>query len=217
MNKLLTLYLFDKKQDTALVLLGLQSIALMLLRVKLTHDMYLLFLIWNLFLAYVPYFLSSKIKTTVPNTFSFYIILLSWLLFLPNTFYLITDFVHLHHINSRQYVFDIVLLSSFTLAGFYAGLLSLTDIHQVLQMKYSTKNCWLIIILIIYLSAFGIYLGRMLRFNSWDVLSCPVSLIYHSSKSMFNSETVLFTVALGTFLLLIYGGFFALLNKIKSW
>ncbi|WP_162128467.1 DUF1361 domain-containing protein [Flavobacterium phycosphaerae] len=194
-------------------------IALILLRVKLTHEIYLLFLIWNLFLAYIPCLLSSKIKTTVPNTLSFYLILLSWLLFLPNTFYLITDFIHLRHINSQQYTFDIVLLSSFTIAGFYAGLLSLKDIHLLLQMKYNRQKCWSIISCIIYLSAFAIYLGRILRFNSWDILSNPISLLYYSSKSIFNFDTVLFTITFGSFLWLVYNIFFYLTNKtiIKSW
>jgi len=219
MNKILTLYVLDKKQNSGLVLLGLLSVALLLLRVKLTHDIYLLFLIWNLFLGYIPYGISTKIKKTIPTTPLFYVLLVIWLLFLPNAFYLITDFVHLHHYNRAQFAFDALLLTSFTVAGFYAGILSLWDIHQLLRMKYTYKTSKLLIVLIIYLSAYGIYLGRILRFNSWDLLSHPLRLFYHSSKSLLQYETLVFTIALGTFMTAVYFLSYTFLNKrpLSSW
>jgi uncharacterized membrane protein len=218
MNKILTVYLLEKKQNSILILLALVSLGLLLLRVKFTQEIYLLFLIWNLFLAYIPYFLSYNIKTVVPGTFSFYFIGITWLLFLPNSFYLITDFIHVHHFNNYQYLFDILLLTSFTIAGFYSGVLSLFDIHFLLQMKYSLKKSWLQIGVIIYLSAFGIYLGRILRFNSWDIIRHPFTLFYHSWKSIQNSETLLFSLALGTLIFIIYFISYSYNNKkIKSW
>lgn len=204
MNKILTIYFFDKKQNSNLIALALISVALMLLRVKLTHDIYLLFLIWNLFLGYIPYMLSSKIKTTVPGTFTFYAILLGWLLFLPNSFYLLTDFVHLHHNSRLQYVFDAVTLTFFTIAGFYAGIVSLFDFHSLMEMKYEPAKCRLLVVGVCYLSSFGIYLGRILRFNSWDILSHPIDLFQNVIQSILNAETYVFTVILGTFILLIY-------------
>lgn len=213
MNRLITIYLFDKKQNSNLVLLALLSLTLLLLRVKFTQEIYLLFLIWNLFLGYIPYFLSSKIKTTIPGTFIFYVMLLGWLLFLPNAFYLITDFVHLHHVNRVQFAFDFIVLSSFTVAGFYSGILSLFDIHFLLQMKYTTKISRLLIISIIYLSAFGIYLGRILRFNSWDILYNPIELFCSILDSISYVETNLFTIILGTFILIIYHLSYSFINK----
>ncbi|MGL2963763.1 DUF1361 domain-containing protein [Flavobacterium sp. RSB2_4_14] len=213
MNKIVTIYFLNKKQNSVLILLALLSLTLILLRVKITHDIYLLFLIWNLFLGYAPYFLSSKIRTTIPGTFLFYLLLITWLLFLPNAFYLITDFVHLHHTNAILYIFDIVLLSCFTIAGFYSGILSLFDIHFLLQMKYSSKIARLLIVIIIYLSAFGIYLGRILRFNSWDVLHNPFDLFNSMLKSISYFNTNLFTITLGTFILIIYSFSYSLINK----
>lgn len=213
MNKILTIYFLNKKQNPVLILLAIVSLTLILLRVKITQEVYLLFLIWNLFLAYIPYFLSSEIKNIVPGTFTFYSVLLIWLLFLPNSFYLITDFVHLHHVTKFQFVFDAILLSCFTVAGFYSGILSLFTIQFLLQMKYTVKKSWLLIGTIVYLSAFGIYLGRILRFNSWDILRHPFSLFSNSYKSIQNSETLLFTIVLGTFILLSYRLAHSLLNK----
>lgn len=213
MNKILTIYFLNKKQNPVLILLAIVSLTLILLRVKITQEVYLLFLIWNLFLAYIPYFLSSEIKNIVPGTFTFYSVLLIWLLFLPNSFYLITDFVHLHHVTKFQFVFDAILLSCFTVAGFYSGILSLFTIQFLLQVKYTVKKSWLLIGTIVYLSAFGIYLGRILRFNSWDILRHPFSLFSNSCKSIQNSETLLFTIVLGTFILLSYRLAHSLLNK----
>ena len=213
MNKILTIYFFNKKQNSVLVLLGLQSLLLMLLRVKITHDIYLLFLIWNLFLGYIPYFLSSKLKTAIPGYFSFYLLFLGWILFLPNAFYLITDFVHLHYSSRFQFLFDALLLTSFTIAGFYAGIASLYHIHRLLEMKYTAKKSNCIVIIICYLSSFGVYLGRILRFNSWDILSNPIELFNSIFKSIFYFETIVFTITLGTFIVFIYKLSYSLLNK----
>ena len=68
MNKIVTLYILNRKQDTAVWLASLVAITLLLLRVKITHSMYLLFLIWNLFLAIVPYLLSSSIHSNFFNS-----------------------------------------------------------------------------------------------------------------------------------------------------
>ena len=218
MNKILTIHFLDKKQNPVLILLALLSVTLLLLRVKITHDIYLLFLIWNLFLGYFPYFLSSKIKSTIPGTFRFYFLFIGWLLFIPNSFYLITDFVHLHYGNKFQYLFDAILLTSFTIAGFYAGCTSLFHIHKLLEMKYSEAKSKLIIVAICYLASFGIYLGRIMRFNSWDILSHPFILLSNSFKSIQNLETIVFTIVLGTFILGFYSLSHSLQNKkIKSW
>ncbi|MCF6133214.1 DUF1361 domain-containing protein [Flavobacterium wongokense] len=205
MNKILSIYLFNKKQNPYLIVLGVLSITLMLLRVKITQDMYLLFLIWNLFLGYIPYFLSSEIKTTVPGTYKFYLLFLGWLLFLPNAFYLLTDFVHLHHNSDLQYLFDALLLACFSIAGFYAGISSMLHIHGLLEMKYSVKKCWRIIATLCYLSSFGVYLGRILRFNSWDIVSSPIDLFFNILKSIESLHAYEFTFLFGTFILIVYG------------
>ena len=205
MNKILTIYFLDKKQNSSLVILGLISITLMLLRVKITHDIYLLFLIWNLLLGYIPYFLSSEIKITVPGNFKFYLLFLGWLLFLPNSFYLLTDFKHLHHNSDLQYVFDALLLACFSIAGFYAGISSMLHIHELLEMKYSAVISRRLIVIFCYLSGFGVYLGRILRFNSWDILSNPLDLSSNILNSIQSFHTYDFTFYFGSFILIVYG------------
>lgn len=207
MNKIITIYVLNRKQDTAVWLASLIAITLLLLRVKITHSMYLLFLIWNLFLAIVPYFLSSSIHSNffekgkkIQNN----IYALVWLLFIPNTFYILTDFTHLHFKNTFQFGLDMLILSSFSFAGFYVGLHSLHHIHQLTIAKFGNKKGNLFILTISFLSAFGIYLGRVLRFNSWDIITNPIELAYRSLYALFNFETIIYTLQLGIIILVSY-------------
>jgi uncharacterized membrane protein len=204
MNKILTIYLFNRKQNPNLILLGVISIFLMLLRVKLTYEMYLLFLIWNLFLGYVPYFMSSQLKSTVPGTYKFYLLLIGWLLFIPNSFYLLTDFVHLHHHSDLQYLFDALLLTFFSIAGFYDGITSMLQIQGLLEMKYSSQKSRYLMTALCYLSSFGVYLGRILRFNSWDIVSNPIKLFSNILSSLQHFQTYEFVIRFGTFILIVY-------------
>lgn len=207
MNKLITIYILNRKQDTAVWLASLVAITLLLLRVKITHNIYLMFLIWNLFLAIIPYFLSSSIHNNffdkskkIQNS----VYALMWLLFIPNTFYILTDFTHLHFENTFQFGLDMLILLSFSFAGFYIGLLSLQHIHQLTMAKYGNKTGNLFIVIICFLSAFGIYLGRVLRFNSWDIVSKPMKLAHKSIYALFSFETILYTLQLGTIILISY-------------
>lgn len=201
MNNLITIYILNKKQNSNLVVLSLLSITLLLLRVKYTHSFYLLFLIWNLVLAGIPYFISFKIKNDFSikkSNFKNLIYLGIWLLFIPNTFYLITDFVHLYHEHLIQFAFDFTLLFSFTSVGFYFGILSVHNLYKLIQSNYSNRISNGFIVTICYLCAFGIYIGRILRFNSWDIISNPISLFQSVFDSLFQTETIVFTIALGT-------------------
>lgn len=207
MNKLITIYILNRKQDTAVWLASLVAITLLLLRVKITHSMHLLFLIWNLFLAIVPYFLSSNIHNNffdkskkIQNS----VYALMWLLFIPNTFYILTDFTHLHFKNTFQFGLDMLILLSFSFAGFYIGLLSLQHIHQLTMAKYGNKTGNLFIVIISFLSAFGIYLGRVLRFNSWDIVTKPLKLAHNSIYALFSFETIMYTLQLGIIILISY-------------
>lgn len=206
MNNLFSLYVLNKKQNNYLIFSSIIAVALLLIRVKITHSFFLLFLIWNLILAVIPYLLSNYIKIDLSlkkYNFKNLLYIICWLLFLPNTFYLITDFVHLHHQNLIQYCFDFLLFSSFTIAGFYFGILSIFSILQQIQFFYTSKAVYLFTISISYLCAFGIYIGRVLRFNSWDIISYPFHLIESIYNCLFETETWIFTLGLGTLITIV--------------
>lgn len=207
MNKIITIYILNRKQDTAVWLVSVLAITLLLLRVKITNSTYLLFLIWNLFLAFIPYFLSSSIyknffNTTKKSQNSFFGLV--WLLFIPNCFYILTDFTHLHFKTTFQFSLDMLIISGFSFVGFYVGLLSIHTIHQLVIAKYGNTKGNIFILIISFLSAFGIYLGRVLRFNSWDIISKPIQLAYTSIYALFSLETIIYTLQLGTIILISY-------------
>jgi uncharacterized membrane protein len=207
MNKIITIYILNRKQDTAVWLVSVLAITLLLLRVKITNSTYLLFLIWNLFLAFIPYFISSSIfknffnksKKTQNSLYG-----LVWLLFIPNSFYILTDFTHLHFKTTFQFSLDMLIISGFSFVGFYVGLLSIHTMRQLVIAKYGNTKGNIFILTISFLSAFGIFLGRVLRFNSWDIISKPIQLASTSINALFSLETIIYTLQLGTIILISY-------------
>jgi uncharacterized membrane protein len=138
-----------------------------------------LFLIWNLFLAWVPYWISlvlerssRRFKSSILTGF----LLLSWLLFFPNAPYILTDFLHLRNRAPIPYWYDLMLLASFAWTGLILGLLSLYEVQLFLRKRVGNWLSWFVAVTAIFLCGFGIYLGRFLRWNSWDVLTKPTTL-----------------------------------------
>lgn len=139
-----------------------------------------IFLIWNLFLAWVPYFAAlrfSTLQSRGSGWFAGAICFCIWLLFLPNAPYIITDFLHLRHKPPIPLWYDLTLLFAFASTGLLLGLLSLRIIHQALRRQFSKGFAWGIVLISIALSGFGIWLGRFQRWNSWDVITRPDSLL----------------------------------------
>lgn len=206
--KKLTYYLSTRKKE-AVVLITLSAFCLLLLliRAKVTQSVFFFFLVWNLVLGAVPYLISSVLATTISLQEKKGLrigLLLLWLLFFPNSFYIITDFFHLNKFQTVPIWYDLIVVSSFAITGFLFGLYSLLTIEKILTLHYSKKISQFLIFFILYLTAFGIYLGRFLRFNSWDILTNPIQLVFSCCESLFIREVQHFTLGFGTFLLLIY-------------
>ena len=183
------------------------SLALILIRVKMTHQITYMFLIWNLFLAAIP-FLISQVLLHHENYKKSKIVTLCllgiWLLFLPNAPYLITDFLHLNHINDQLFWFDVALLIAFSVSGIIFCIHSLLHVHQIIQQLWSTKIATYAIIICSFLSGFGVYLGRYLRFNTWDILSNPTHLIISMIHSLSLSKTWIITFSFGWLLTVLF-------------
>lgn len=99
-----------------------------------------------------------------------------WLLFLPNSFYIVTDFIHLPEVARVDMVQDVVMLMQFSVVGLAAGFTSLYMMHTMLLKRLGTKRAMAAAIGVLYLCSFAIYLGRVLRWNSWDVVLHPFSI-----------------------------------------
>lgn len=137
------------------------------------------FLAWNLFLAFVPYAISQWLLQNVramESKWKLVTALTAWLLFIPNSFYILTDLFHLGEFDSAPKWFDLLLLLSFAWNGLLLGVLSLRKVEMVLNVISGRNFSLLFVFIVMWLNAFGIYIGRFLRYNSWDVITQPFSL-----------------------------------------
>lgn len=145
-------------------------------RVGRTGEGYYLFLVTNLFLACVPLFLSTvlRIGDYCGVHWTVKLVLLSlWLLFLPNAPYILTDILHLTRESHVPAWYDLALLLSCSGTGLLVGYLSLIDVQSLVARRFSSVSAWIFALVSLVLSGFAIYLGRFLRWNSWDVLVTP--------------------------------------------
>ncbi|MEE9348524.1 MAG: DUF1361 domain-containing protein [Flavobacteriaceae bacterium] len=162
----------DRTLKNSLALLCLYAISLVVFRVFYTQSDFYLFLIWNLFLAIIPFGITSFL-TQVKSKLLNYLLFPIWLVFLPNAPYIITDLFHLQQGTSMPIWFDLLLILSFSISGMLLFFMSLNYMFVLIKNQLSKKTAWFISISILFLSAFGIYLGRYLRWNSWDLIHQP--------------------------------------------
>lgn len=161
---------FFPKQVTIIISL---TVLLEVARYFVFGSTYYLFLFWNLFLAILPFLLSRTLfvfsqRQKLKNT-PFIIISLFWLLLIPNAPYIVTDLIHLSHRHGAPLIYDAFLIFTFAWAGLLLFFYSLQDIENIIISKYGTKIAKIKVPSIILLSSIGVYMGRYLRFNSWDV------------------------------------------------
>ncbi len=152
---------------------------LLLARMIVTGSIEYIFLPWNLFLAFIPYWITGgmmKNISFIENKVKLAAALVVWLLFIPNSFYIITDMFHLIHVRSAPKWFDLLLLFSFAWNGILYGIISLRRVELMLTLLKGKGFSVLVVFMVMWLCAFGIYIGRYLRFNSWDVITDPFSL-----------------------------------------
>lgn len=170
--------------------LCLLSVGLLLARIVGTDSMRYIFLLWNLILAAVPLFLAWWLVVRV-RKYGW----LKWqqlglsalfLGFLPNSFYLITDFVHLRETNEASLIYDVVLLASFMWSGLVLGYISLFIIHDELKKRLNDRQAMSIVVATFLSVSFAIYLGRYTRWNTWDILMQPFGLLFDVSDRFVN-------------------------------
>jgi uncharacterized membrane protein len=172
-----------QQKEPVKAMLGIGSvlcISLLIFRVCLASSFHYVFLVWNLFLAWIPLILSdaiSKMDKQNKSGWAIGAVFCMWLLFFPNSPYILTDLFHLKQNPNIPLWYDLGLLISYAWSGLMLGFISLLEIQKLLDKKFTSKLSWIIVICILLLSSFGIYLGRFERWNSWDIITNPVSLI----------------------------------------
>jgi uncharacterized membrane protein len=194
--------------------LSLLCFSFSIFRFIYTDTKVFLFLNWNLFLAFVPWAVTSvtilkpKLQT---YRITIFILLSIWLLFFPNAPYILTDLFHLRLKSAMPKWFDLILILSFAWTGLVFGFLSLWDIEKILSKSMNRIWMSLISVCLLFIGSFGIYLGRYLRWNSWDIINEPFNLLYDITDRLINPfdhpRTWGVTLFMGIFLNMIYWTF----------
>ena len=167
------------RTDKTKALVVATCIAFILLSVRIIHTgtFKYIFLGWNIVLAWIPYLISGWLQHIQPaKKWSAAILLSVWLLFLPNAPYIITDFIHLHHRPPVPFMFDISLLFIFSFTGLALGLLSIQRTEAWWKEHRPGIATSKLLMMVFLLCGFGIYLGRVERWNSWDIVTDPDGL-----------------------------------------
>lgn len=203
-----------RSPDKALILFFftsfLFSVCLVLIRVRQTNFVTYYFLIWNLFLAAVPLCIAYAMYAWVgeKQRVAFYTLAALWFVFYPNAPYIITDFIHLKSRHNIPLWFDALLLFTFAWNGFVGGLISVRYFQLTALRFWPRWLAWGAILFVFVTASLGVYLGRFLRWNSWDILSNPLPLLGDVFDRIANPQdhprTTAMTVLLSVFSLLAY-------------
>lgn len=173
--------LFKSGVSSEILYLMLIATVLNLLRIIIWGKYSFVYILWNLFLAFIPFLISFTLlylsKKGKLKILFFLIGFLFWLIFVPNAPYLVTDLIHLGESKTTPILFDAILLFSSAYLGMIFFFHSLSHIEKIIKNFLSKRWAGVIIASLIVIISFGIYLGRFLRFNSWDIFVNHYSLI----------------------------------------
>jgi uncharacterized membrane protein len=189
----------------------LLSLALFRVRTMLSGTLDYAFLVWNIFLAWIPLGLAHT-----ATTFSWrrrYILIslpmaaMLWLLFFPNAPYILTDLQHLGYPKPGVPVwFDVLLLMWFAWTGLLLGMVSLFLMQDIVRREFGRITGWLFVFAVGILASLGIYIGRFLRWNSWDLFFNPLErlreFLYYSAHP--SLQSIVFISVFSTFFIFFY-------------
>src|SRR5512138_917342 len=136
-------------------------------------------LLWNLFLAWIPFVLAylaymmSWRRTLVYFTIPVFAFL--WLIFFPNAPYILTDLQHLGQpsYSGAPIWYDVVIFIWFSWTGMLLGIVSLSLMQEIIRRQMGRAAGWAFVVIVSGLTGVGLYLGRFVRLNSWDILRNP--------------------------------------------
>lgn len=193
-------------------LVGLTAVSLVLYAVEVHRlgDARYSYLIWNLFLAWLPLVLAGwllrLLRTRLWSSWLPVLVTFVWFMLLPNSFYMISDYIHIADMQGSDVVYGVVTFTSFIFTAALVGFASLYLVHAELLKRLRQRSASLIVAVILFACSFAIYLGRDLRWNSWDVLLNPAGVLFDVSDRVLHplghpgtlSTTFSFLVLLGS-------------------
>lgn len=153
------------------------SVATLAVRIHETGSSRYSFLVWNLFLAWIPLIAASWAFASARRGIGALVVglLIVWLLFFPNAPYVLTDFKHLNeNANGASPLwYDALMLSSFAWTALMLGFASLYLVHAIVARRANAAVGWVVVVVVLGLGSVGVYIGRFAHFNSWDVFTRP--------------------------------------------
>ncbi|WP_247234475.1 DUF1361 domain-containing protein [Telluribacter sp. SYSU D00476] len=204
-----------------LLVLSMAALAFHLIRIQFSAPIDFS-LDWNLFLSWVPLvtafiadLLSSRFGK-LPVTIT--ILSIVWLLFFPNAPYMITDLVHLSvDWGSDLTWHDVIMLFYYAQVSMINGLVSLYWIHRTWHRTYPRFVAIAMFATSIPMVGFGIFLGRMGRWNSWDILHNPSKLFEAVLMGLTDRTAILLSLEFGLLISVSYLVLWSLLRfRIRS-
>jgi uncharacterized membrane protein len=204
--------LYQHRSVTVFVTLAVASAACIVMvatRMMLFGSRNYLFMIWNLFLAWIPFLIAFYLYHTRSRGRAVTLVAGSiWLAFFPNAPYMVTDLMHLQSVRSAPIWYDSVMLATFAWTGLFLGLVSLRMMQSLVRRRLGNPVSWAFALGVLALSGFGIYLGRVQRWNSWDIVTNPTLIIESLLRGAHNPlaypKALAMTLLLATFLVIAY-------------
>ena len=187
------------------------SVLIWRVRSELSGTFHYAFLIWNLFLAWIPFIIAYFTYTAPLRRRQIYVVVpivaFLWLIFFPNAPYILTDFQHLAGVWREVPVwYDVMLLIWFAFTGLLLGMVSLFLMQEVIRREFGHWVGWAFVAIVAALSSTGIYMGRFLRWNSWDLLRNPAGIMFYTFERIQDPslQSVGFTGLFAVFFLFLY-------------
>jgi uncharacterized membrane protein len=201
----------------ALVFASFVCFVLVVARVIWTEQLRYAFLIWNLFLAWLPLVFAllacEQTKQSRPPTWRLAAWAGAWFLFFPNAPYIFTDLIHLKTRFFNHFWVDLTLILTCAITGLIIGFVSLYLMQSVARRMFGQVASWIFIIGITGLSSLGVCIGRFLRFNSWDIFLKPTKLVQDLglwAESFSHPASLAFPILFSAFLFTAYLMLYAL-------
>ncbi len=192
----------------------LAALAFVAVRWRYSGFPFYLFLVWNLFLAWMP-LAAAWLVLRLPGWLPRLAAGALWLLFLPNAPYILTDLLHLGRAPGAPLWFDLLLLLVYAFTGLLLGFVSLALLHSAVAGRFGPAAGWLFAIVSLALSSYGVYVGRFLRWNSWDLLVRPAAVLGDTARQLADPRPWLFSLAFAGLLIASYA-LFAFLPRLLA-
>ena len=164
---------------------------------------------WNLFLSWIPLIIAFIANTLTKRygkiPITLIVISISWLVFFPNAPYMITDLAHLTVDYQRDLTWhDTIMLFIYAEVSLFNGLVALYWIHQSWRTVFKPSVSTLFLLISLPMAGFGVYLGRVKRMNSWDVIHDPLGTLYNLFQSLMDRTALVLSLEIGILLGMLY-------------